>query len=177
MSENNTTNTPEVSDPVDYKALYEETLKRAENAEAERDKQKGLKDTYAKENAEYKRKEVDRLSDEERREIERNELIERATNAEKLVAEMQHRQIGLENGFTKDEVERLIKSGLDFKVIKDIISARVDEAVKSAMAEVTKGSASNPQLNIGSTNGAPQVSDYKKYRDSQNKPNNVVEFN
>lgn len=177
MAENVQTTETNVGTPeTDYKALYEQTLKRAENAEAEANKQKGLKDTYAKENADYKRKAEAQMSDEEKRAKEMQDLIDRATNAEKKMAEMEHRQSGLENGFTADEVEKLSGSNVDFKVLKEIVSARVEEAVKSAKAEGTKSSTTDNLLGKGSADKGEAKSDFQKHQESKQKQSTVVEL-
>ena len=160
----------------DLQAQLAEALKRAENAEAEVVKQKNLKDNYAKENAEYKRKEAASMTDEEKREQERKTLEERATNAEKRLAEMEHKQNGLENGFTADEIAKLGACTVDFKALKEIVSARVEEAVKSAKAEFTKNSTSNGLLGNGTTNSADGKSDFQKRQESRQKQNSIVEL-
>lgn len=160
----------------DLQAQLAEALKRAENAEAEVVKQKNLKDNYAKENAEYKRKEAASMTDEEKREQERKTLEERATNAEKRLAEMEHKQKGLENGFTADEIAKLGACTVDFKALKEIVSARVEEAVKSAKAEFTKNSTSNGLLGNGTTNSADGKSDFQKRQESRQKQNSIVEL-
>ena len=143
---------------TDYKTLYEQTLARAEAAEADRDKQKRQKDNYATENADYKRQEAER----KKKELDSLPEVERLTKeleaernatkeANERYAQMLHRQSGLENGFTVEEVEKLAGTGIDFKVLKQIVSARVDEAVKSAKAEVTKNSTSQDLLGNGNT--------------------------
>ena len=160
----------------DLQAQLAEALKRAENAEAEVVKQKNLKDNYAKENAEYKRKEAASMTDEEKREQERKTLEERATNAEKRLAEMEHKQKGLENGFTADEIAKLGACTVDFKALKEIVSARVEEAVKSAKAEFTKNSTSNGLLGNGTANSADGKSDFQKRQESRQKQNSIVEL-
>ena len=157
MAENAQT-TENTVETTDYKALYEQTLARAEAAEADRDKQKKQKDNYATENADYKRQEAERkkkdlesMSDVERLTKELEEERNARQEADKRFAEMEHRQSGLENGFTADEVAKLAGSNVDFKVLKEIVSARVDEAVKSAKAEGIKSSTPDSLLGNGTT--------------------------
>lgn len=177
MENNAQTNDTNVGAPeTDYKALYEQTLKRAETAEAEATKQKGLKDTYAKENADYKRKAEAQMSDEEKRAKEMQDLIDRATNAEKKMAEMEHKQSGLENGFTADEVAKLVGTNVDFKILKEIVSARVEEAVKSAKAESTKNSTAETLLGNGTANKGEAKSDFQKHQESKQSQSTKVEL-
>lgn len=169
------TKTESKVDTTDYKALYEQT-------NAELTKQKGIKDNYAKENAEYKRQEAERKKKELETlpEVERLqkelEASQKATNeANAKVAEMLHRQSGLENGFSVEEVEKLVGTNVDFKVLKEIVSARVDEAVKSTKAEATKASTTDNLLDKGSANKETK-SDFKKYQESKQKQSNIVEL-
>ena len=153
----------------DYKQEYEKQKLEIEK----------LKNAISKtnsENAEYKRKELAQMSDEEKREQERKTLEERATNAEKRLAEMEHKQKGLENGFTADEIAKLGACTVDFKALKEIVSARVEEAVKSAKAEFTKNSTSNGLLGNGTTNSADGKSDFQKRQESRQKQNSIVEL-
>ena len=174
--ENNGTVETNVGNNAELEAKLAEALKRAEIAEAEATKQKNLKDTYAKENADYKRKAEAQMTEEEKMAKERQELVDRATNAEKKMAEMEHKQSGIENGFTVDEVSKLVGTNVDFKVLKEIVSARVEEAVKSAKAEMTKCSTSNGLLGKGSTEKANEKSDFKKYQESKSKENEIVKL-
>ena len=176
MADNAQTNENNVGSTADLEAKLAEALKRAETAEAEAAKQKNLKDTYAKENADYKRKAEAQMSDEEKRAKEMQDLIDRANNAEKKMAEMEHKQSGLENGFTADEVAKLAGTGVDFKVLKEIISARVDEAVKSAKAEATKSSTANGLLGNGTANGGDAKSDFQKHQESKRTQSTIVEL-
>lgn len=176
MSENVQTNETNVGSTAVLEAKLAEAIKRAEAAEAEASKQKGLKDTYAKENAEYKRKQEAQMSDEEKRAKEMQELAERAANAEKKMAEMEHRQSGLENGFTADEVAKLVGTGIDFKILKDIIAARVEEAVKSAKAEATKTSTTDPLLGNGTATGGEAKSDFQRHQESKAQTETIVKL-
>ena len=130
METNAQTNTNvENPDNTDYKALYEQTLKRAETAEAEASKQKGLKDTYAKENAEYKRKEAAQLPEEERKAKEWQELLDGKANLEAEVAQLKLEKEFVANGFSAEETEKLIKGNFAVKDIADI-SKTLSENIK-----------------------------------------------
>lgn len=176
MAENAQTNTNvETPDNTDYKALYEQTLKRAETAEAEASKQKGLKDTYAKENAEYKRKEAAQLPEEERKAKERQELLDGKKNLEAEVAQLKLEKEFVANGFSAEETEKLIKGNFAVKDIADIIKARCEEAVKSAKAEATKSSTAETLLGNGSAKGDTK-SDFQKHQESKQKSENIVKL-
>lgn len=176
MAENTQTNTNvETPDNTDYKALYEQTLARAETAEAEAKKQKGLKDTYATENAEYKRKAEAQMSDEEKRAKEMQDLIDGKKNLEAEVAQLKLEKEFVANGFSAEETEKIIKGNFAVKDIADIIKARCDEAVKSAKAEATKSSTAETLLGNGSAKGEAK-SDFQKHQESKVQAENIVKL-
>lgn len=177
MADNAQTNEPNVGTPeTDYKALYEQTLKRAETAEAEASKQKGLKDTYAKENAEYKRKAEAQMTDDEKKAKEWQEILDGKAQLEAEVATLKLEKEFVANGFSADETDKLIKGNFAVKDIADIIKARVDEAVKSAKAEATKSSTATSLLGNGTADNGDAKSDFQKHQESKNKQSTVVEF-
>jgi hypothetical protein len=160
---------------TDYKALYEQTLKRAETAEAEVTKQKGLKDTYAKENADYKRKEAAQMTDEEKRAKELKDLIDGKKSLEAEIAKLKLEKEFSANGFTAEETAKLIDGNFAPKDIADIIKARVDEGVKSARAEGTKTSTADTLLGNGSAKGEVK-SDFQKHQESKQTKSTIVEL-
>ena len=168
----NTVTTPE----TDYKALYEQTLKRAETAEAEATKQKGLKDSYAKENADYKRKAEAQMTDEEKRAKEWQDMVDGKSKLEAEIAQLKLEKEFVANGFSAEETEKLIKGKFAVKDIADIIKARCDEAVKSAKAEGIKNSTTDSLLGKGSTTTANEKSDFQKHQESKQKQSTIVEL-
>lgn len=178
METNAQTNDTNVGTPdTDYKALYEQTLKRAESAEAEAKKQKGLKDTYATENAEYKRKAEAQMTDDEKKAKELQDLIDGKKSLEAEVAKLKLERDFSANGFTAEETAKLIDGNFAPKDLADIIKARVDEAVKSAKAESTKNSTAETLLGNGTTDKSKEKSDYQKYQEGKQKKSTIVEFN
>ena len=176
MDTNAQTNETNVGTPeTDYKALYEQTLKRAETAEAEAKKQKGLKDTYATENAEYKRKEAAQMTDDEKKAKELQDLIDGKKSLEAEVAKLKLEKEFSANGFTAEETAKLIDGNFAPKDIADIIKARVDEGVKSAKAEATKTSTADTLLGNGSAKGDAK-SDFQKHQESRQSQSTKVEL-
>lgn len=131
---------------------------------------------YKRQEAERKKKELDSLPEVERLtkelEAERNARQE----ADKRFAEMEHKQSGLENGFTADEVAKLVGTNVDFKILKEIVSARVEEAVKSAKAEATKTSTADTLLGNGTANKGEAKSDFQKHQESKQTKSTEVEL-
>lgn len=160
---------------IDYKAEYEKAVAERDSFKAEAEKQKRMKDQYATENADYKKKAEAQMSDEERKAKELQEIIDRANNAEAELAQMRLRSDGLTNGFSADETDKLINGKFSFKDLADIVKARVDEAVKSAKAEMTKNNTAGSLLGKGSATDA-EKSDFQKRQESRQKQSNIVEL-
>lgn len=170
--------TPETP-TFDYKAAYEKKLAEIDSLTKEVEKQKGLKDDYARENRAYKDKEKERLPEEEKRKQEQQEMLEKYKAMENEVAQMKLEKDLLANGFTTEESEKLVKSGITVEAVKpfaEIIKARVDSSVKSATAEFTKNSTSQPLMGKGSADGNAK-SDFQVHQESKKKSSNIVELN
>jgi hypothetical protein len=177
METNAQTNDTNVGAPeTDYKALYEQTLKRAESAEAEAKKQKGLKDTYATENAEYKRKAEAQMTDDEKKAKELQELIDGKKSLEAEVAKLKLERDFSANGFSAEETAKLLDGNFAPKDLADIIKARVDEAVKSAKAEATKSSTAETLLGNGTANKGDAKSDFQKHQESKAQAETIVKL-
>ena len=183
--ENNakTNETNVVTNETDYKALYEQTLARAESAEAEATKQKGFKDSYAKENAEYKRqeaerkkKELDSLPEVERltKELEAERNARKADTAE--IAKLKLEKEFSANGFSAEETAKLMDGNFAPKDLADIIKARVDEAVNSAKAEANATSTADSLLGNATAKKGDEKSDFQKHQESKHTQSTIVEL-
>lgn len=143
-------NTTQTEQPINYEAEYKKAIAERDNLRLEVDKQKGLKDKYASENAEYKRKAEAQMSEEEKKAKEWQEIIDSNAKMKAELAQMQLEKELLANGFTAEESNKLIKGNFAVKDIATIIKERVDLALKSENAKLTK--TSTPQSLMG--NGA-----------------------
>lgn len=140
------TNTPS----VDYEQEY-----KKQSLEIEK-----LKNAISKtnsENAEYKRKELEKMSAEEKSARELQDLMESNKKMEAELRTMKLEKDLLANGFTGEESEKLINSNFAIKDIADIIKAKVDEAVKSAKAELLKGTTTTPPMGSSATNNSAKT--------------------
>ena len=163
---------------VDYKAEYEKMVAERDSYKADAEKQKALKDKYASENADYKKKELEKLSDEEKKQKEYQDLVE-ASN--KMKAELESIKLEKEfmaEGFTSEETSKLMKSNFSAKSIAEIVIAKVEEAVKSAQAEWVKDTTPPPNLDNGKGGDGSQKTDFQKRQDERfgNQPNKIVEI-
>lgn len=161
---------------IDYESEYKKMLAERDSYKAEAEKQKGLKDKYASENADYKKKELDKMSDDEKKAREYEELV----NSNNALAE-ELRAIKLEReflgeGFTVEEYEGLSKEKFSAKSIATLLKSKVDEAVKSAKAEFIKGSTPDTPMGKGTTKDAQEKSGFQLRQESKNKANNRVEL-
>ena len=153
----------------DYKHEYEKQLMEIEK----------LKNAISKtnsENAEYKKKELAKMSDDEKKAREYEELV----NSNNALAE-ELRAIKLEReflgeGFTVEEYAELSKEKFSAKSIATLLKLKVDEAVKSAKAEFIKGSTPDTPMGKGTTKDAQDKTGFQKFQESQKQKTNRVEI-
>ena len=160
---------------TDYKALYEQTLARAELAEADRDKQKKQKDSYATENAEYKRQEADRKKKEleslpelEKLRQEYQASVESNKNYEAELNKLKTEKAILANGFTAEESEILIKGGCPIELVKplaEILKARTTELEKTIKAQLLKETTQPSPMGNGTV--GKEKTGYQEYEESR----------
>lgn len=160
---------------IDYESEYKKILAERDSYKAEAEKQKGLKDKYASENADYKKKELDKMTDDEKKAKEYQELIEAKNKMEAEIHAMKLEKELLSEGFTVEESEKLITTNFAVKTIAEIVKSKVDLAVKSAKAEGIKGTTPNSPLGNGIAKG-DNKSDFQKYQETKTKTNNEVKL-
>ena len=163
----NTTEMDNAQPPVDYKAKYEQALLEIE-------KQKKVKDQYATENANYKKKEQEKMTDDEKKQAELKELIESKNQIEAELQSMKLEKDLLANGFTAEESEKLIKGNFSVKDIADILKARLDANTKSVKAELIKGT--TPATPLGTGTAKETKTDFQIYQESKRKDVHKVEL-
>lgn len=163
-TQNPVTNTPSVDYEQEYKkqALEIEKLKNA------------ISKTNS-ENAEYKRKELEKMTDDEKRAKEFQDVMESNKKMEAELRTMKLEKELLSNGFTGEESEKLINGNFAVKDIADIIKAKVEEAVKSTKAELLKGSTTTPPMGNGNVNGNGE-SPFQTYQKSKQTNTNEVKL-
>lgn len=163
---------------IDYEAEYKKVVAERDAFKSEVEKQKQLKDKYATENADYKRKEVEKMSDEEKRANELKELIDSKNKMETELKQMRLEKDLLANGFSTEESEKLIKGNFAVKDIADILKIRMEAQEKSIRAEILKSSTPEAPQGNGTTTDPKEKSAFanfqKKQQEAQN--NGKVEF-
>ena len=146
----------------DYKHEYEKQLMEIEK----------LKNAISKtnsENAEYKRKELEKMTDDEKKAKEYQDLIESNQKLEARLREIETQNSLIGAGFTKEESAELLKANFsmsDVNVLANIIKAKVELAEKSAKAEMIKDT--TPSSPMGNSNGKSQELSYAERLAKQN---------
>jgi hypothetical protein len=170
--------TTETTATVDYEAEYKKMVAERDGYKAEAEKQKKLKDQYATENAEYKKKSVENMSAEEKRQKEYDELVEREKNLLEKVVRMETEKELLANGFTTEETDKLIKGGCPMalaKTIAEIYNTRKTEFEKTLKAQLLKETTQSSPMGKG-TVGGDQKTSYQAYMEAKNQEANEVKL-
>lgn len=174
------TTIPQTDTPpsIDYESEYKKMLAERDAFKAEAEKQKGLKDKYASENAGYKKKELEKMTDDEKRAKEYQDLVESKNKMEEEIRVMRLERDLLSNGFSTEESEKLIKSNFSVSEIANIVKTRVEDAVKSAKAEAIKTDTPSSLVGNGTAKGDGK-SDFQKFQEKQNanKAQKEIKFN
>lgn len=158
-----TTNTDtQTQQPTTPSVDYEQEYKK-QAMEIER-----LKNAISKtnsENAEYKRKELEKMSDEEKKAKELQDLIDSKTKIEAELQEMKLEKEIYAKGFNDDECAKLKKSGVSVNAIScfaDILKARIEENTKNVKATLIKDTTPVEKLGKGTTENP--LSDFAKFQ-------------
>lgn len=163
---------------IDYEAEYKKVVAERDSFKAEADKQKQMKDKYATENAEYKRKAEAQMSDDEKRQKEYDELVSSKQTLEAEVTKYKTEKEILANGFTATESEILIKGGCPIELVKplaDIVKARADELEKTIRAQLLKETTQTSPMGNG-TVGQEKKTGYQAYEESRQVGNKEVKL-
>lgn len=171
------TTIPQTDTPpsIDYESEYKKMLAERDAFKAEAEKQKGLKDKYASENAGYKKKELEKMTDDEKRAKEYQDLVESKNKMEEEIRMMRLERDLLSNGFSAEESEKLIKSNFSVAEIANIVKTRVEDAVKSAKAEAIKTDTPDSLIGNGTAKGDGK-SDFQKFQEKQKQSTTRVEL-
>lgn len=158
---------------INYEEAYNKVVAERDEALKEVSKQKSMKDKYASENAEYKRKAEESLTADEKKAKDFDDLVQ---SNEKMRAELEQMKLEKEllaNGFSADESNKLIEGKFAVKDIAEIIKNRVEQAVKSANAESTKNSTARSLVGNGTAN---EKSLFQQYQERTLKQNKEIKF-
>ena len=176
-----TTPTTDTTSQVDYEAEYKKMVAERDSYKSEVEKQKQIKDKYASENAEYKKKEIAKMSDDEKKAKELQDLIDSKNQMEAEIRMMKLERDLLSNGFSAEESEKLISANIsisDVKILTEIIKNKVDVAVKSAKAEAIKENTPTAPMGNGTANDCGQTA-FQKFQaeKNKNKTKKEIKFN
>ena len=178
--ENNNDNgvvTPTDTQPIDYEAEYKKMVAERDSFKAEAEKQKQMKDKYATENAEYKRKDLEKMSDDEKKAKEYQDLVAKSEQLATELKTMKLEKEALENGFTKDETEKLIKGNFSIKDIAEILNTRLEANTKSVTAGLMKKTTPSEPVGNAAT-GSQKQNDFVAFqkREAEKRTSGKVEL-
>ena len=162
------TTIPQTDTPpsIDYESEYKKMLAERDAFKAEAEKQKGLKDKYASENAGYKKKELEKMTDDEKRAKEYQDLVESNNKMAERLKAMELEREFLGEGFSVEEFGELSKNNFSAKSIATLLKAKVEDAVKSAKAEAIKTDTPSSLVGNGNATGNSK-SDFQRFQDEQ----------
>lgn len=160
---------------IDYESEYKKVLAERDAFKADAEKQKLMKDKYASENAEYKRKEVEKMSDEEKKSKEYQDLVESKNKIEAELNEIKLEREILGAGFTNDECKKLMSNKQSMILtFKEILDSRLVENEKTIKAKLLKDSTPDEQLGYKGTDG--KKSAFQQYQESKQKTPTKIEI-
>lgn len=163
-----TSTSSETTPSVNYEQEYRKL-------QIELEKQKKLKDDYAKESAGYKKQLAEKMTDDEKNAQAQKEFADRMAALEAENKSMKLEKELLANGFTSEESEKLIKENFSVKAISEIVKLKVEEARKSAKAEGLRGSTPDSPVGNGTAKGDSK-SDFQKYQEAKLNTSNEVKL-
>jgi len=141
--------TEPVANKIDYKAEFDKLS-------AEYQKLKLALDKTNSENADYKRKERERLTDDEKRTLAEQERLEYIKKLEQSNKKFELEKTMLAKGFSQEETNVLVENASDPKAMAetmaDILQARLLNNSKQVKAQILK---SNTDIPDGSSNSKP----------------------
>lgn len=133
----------------EQKIAYFEGYEFNDNASELAKLQEAIKKSNA-ENAEYKRKEQARMSDDEKKALADKEMQESFAKAQEEIKLYKLKEELIDSGFTADEVKKLIESNCSAKAYAEIYGAREEKLKKSLnLGAIKEGT---PKSGVGAGN-------------------------
>lgn len=141
------TDVPDISNKsIDYKAEFEKQL-------AEYQKLKSVIDKTNSENADYKRKERERMTEDEKRQLAEKEKGDYIQKLEKQTRKYELEKTMLGKGFSEEETNVLIEKVDDPKsmveTMAEILKSRIDINAKQVKAQTLKTNTPMPEASTG----------------------------
>lgn len=151
---------------TDFKALYEKAKNDLEIAKSDLAKKSEAFDKASSEVAEFKRKQKDAMTEDEKRKAEFDAIIESNKNFEIEIAKLKTEKELATNGFNAEESELLLKCNCPLDLIKPLAELKakwLEENEKSIRAGLLK------EKNISAPKGGvvsptKEESDFAKYQ-------------
>lgn len=138
--------------------------------------QEAIKKSNA-ENAEYKRKEQARMTDDEKKALADKEMQEEFAKAQEAIKLYKLKEELVESGFTADEVKKLVESNCSAKAYAEIYGAREDKLKKSLNLGALKNGSPKTGVGTGNTDEADDLgAQLAKSRYGEQGANKIKEF-
>lgn len=153
---------------IDYEAEYKKMVVERDTYKAEAEKQKQMKDKYATENASYKKKDLENMSEADKRQKEYDDLVASNKNFEAELMKLKTEKEILANGFTAEESDTLIKGGCPIELVKplaEILKARTKELEKTMKSQLLKETTRPSPMGNGTV--GEEKTGYQKYEESR----------
>lgn len=132
----------------EQKIAYFESYEFNDNSTELAKLQEAVKRSNA-ENAEYKRKEQARMTDDEKKALAEKEMQEEFAKAQEAIKLYKLKEELVESGFTAEEIKKLVESNCSAKAYSEIYAVREEKLKKSLNLGVLKNS--TPKAGVGTT--------------------------
>lgn len=133
-----------VAEEPNYQDLYTQAMGEIEKLKRQISK-------VNSENAEYKRKAQAQMSEEDKRKIEQQELLDKLAEAEKQLNTYKLKDTLVAQGYTAKEIELLVNGGCSAEVYAKIMNDRLTAQAESLKAQNLVNSTTTPP--VGATDG------------------------
>lgn len=164
--------------PVDYEKEFKALTDKYNSLNNDYIKKSDAYDKVSSENADYKRKEREKLSDEQKKAQEFQDLIDSNTKLQAQLQTMQLEKDILGAGFTNDECKKLMDSKMSVQSFAEILKERLEANEKSIRASLIKDTTPSQPMGNGTTNGSKGKTDFQLFQEKKAKEtaNGKVEF-
>lgn len=152
---------------IDFEQEYKKQALEIEKLKNAISKTNSENAEYKRKELEHRKKELDKMSEEEKNAAKLSELVEANSKLEAELKQFRIEKDLLSNGFTAEESEKLIKGGLAVKDFAEILKNRLEEQEKTLKATLLKGSTPSQPMGNGTTNGSKSKSQFALYQEEK----------
>lgn len=147
---------------VDYEQEYKKQMLEIEKLKNAMSKTNSENAEYKRKEIEAKQKELEKMSDDERKAKEFEDLMESNKKLQAQLEEIQIEKEFLGCGFTKEEFDAMKDKKFSISAWGELFKAKTDELTKSITANLMKQTTPIENLGNGTTDGSKTKSDFAK---------------